>query len=137
MSSRWKNALNISRQLYLDDSSDEWTQKALAWVLIDLCKHYIADNNLNQAGTCYRELITIDFQGYEDDIIENQSLLICAPPKDMDLKGLHKIGAIFTSLVTVTVPDPVVLHPCKGGYLIIAAWGDEASDEIVVNNINN
>jgi len=65
-------ALNISRQLYLEDSSDEWIQKAFAWVLIDLCKYYIADKNLNQAGVCFKELNTIDFQGYEDEIIENQ-----------------------------------------------------------------
>ncbi|MCL1669885.1 hypothetical protein M2T82_17635 [Elizabethkingia ursingii] len=66
------NALNISRNLHLEDSSDEWIQKAFAWVLIDLCKYYIAERNLNQAGVCYNELITIDFQGYDDDIIENQ-----------------------------------------------------------------
>ena len=64
-------------------------------------------------------------------------LLICAPKKDMDLKGLSKIGSIFTSMTTVTVPDPVVLQPVKGGYLILAAWGEEASDEIVVNPIEN
>lgn len=68
---------------------------------------------------------------------DNQSMLICAPAKDMDLKGLKKIGAILMSTITVKVPDPVVLQPCKGGFLILAAWGDEASDEIVVNQINN
>ena len=46
--------------------------KAFAWVLIDLCKYYIADKNLNQAGICFKELYTIDLQGYEDEIIENQ-----------------------------------------------------------------
>ncbi len=66
------SALDISRELYIDDSSDEWVQKAFAWVLIDLCKYYIAERNLNQAGVCYKELISIVFQGYEDDIIENQ-----------------------------------------------------------------
>lgn len=66
------NALNISRQLYLEDSSDEWIQKAFAWVLIDLCKYYIADKNLNQAEVFFKELNTINFQGYEDDIIESQ-----------------------------------------------------------------
>lgn len=66
-----------------------------------------------------------------------QQMLICAPKKDMNLKGLEKVGAIFTSFVTVDVPDPVVLQPCNGGYLIVAAWGDEASDEIVVNPIHN
>jgi len=66
------NALNISRELYSVDSSDEWVQKAFAWVLIDLCKFYVAERNLNQAGICYNELNSIDFQGYEDDIIENK-----------------------------------------------------------------
>lgn len=66
------NALNISRRLYLEDSSDGWIQKAFAWILIDLCKYYIADKNLNQASVCFKELNTIEFQGYEDDIIEKQ-----------------------------------------------------------------
>src|SRR5690606_29771275 len=38
----------------------------------DLCKIYVAERNLNQAGICFNELNSIDFQGYEDDIIENQ-----------------------------------------------------------------
>ena len=71
------------------------------------------------------------------DLFENTKMQICAPKKDMDLKGLEKIGAIFQSFTSVTVPDPVVLKPCNGGYLIVAAWGDEASDEIVVNPIHN
>ncbi|WP_435254702.1 tetratricopeptide repeat protein [Tenacibaculum sp. A30] len=83
------SALNISRQLYLEDSSDEWTQKALAWVLIDLCKHYIAVNNLNQAGTYYRELNAIDFQGYEDEIIENQKKNL-RPKIDTNYSEIHK-----------------------------------------------
>lgn len=66
-----------------------------------------------------------------------KGLFICAPKKDMDLKGLQKLGAIFTSFTTVNVPDPVVLQPVRGGYLIVAAWGDEASDEIVVNQKMN
>ena len=52
--------------------------KAFAWVLIDLCKYYIADKNLNQ-GICFKELYTIDLQGYEDEIIENQKAFL---PKD-------------------------------------------------------
>lgn len=66
------NALSIGRNLYSEEPYNEWNQKAFAWVLIDLCKYYIADNNLNQAETCLGELNTIDFQGYEDDIIESQ-----------------------------------------------------------------
>lgn len=83
------NALNISRNLYLEDSSDEWNQKAFAWVLIDLCKHYIEDKNLNQAGICFQELNTIDFQGYEDEIIQNQ-IHFLRPKIDVNYSEIQK-----------------------------------------------
>lgn len=35
------------------------------------------------------------------------------------------------------IPDPVVLYPVREGYLIVTAWGDEASDPDVVNEVNN
>ncbi len=66
------SALSVARNLYSEEPYDEWIQKAFAWVLIDLCKFYVAERNLNQAGICFNELNSIDFQGYEDDIIENQ-----------------------------------------------------------------
>ena len=83
------NALGIARKLYSDEPYDDWIQKAFAWVLIDLCKHYITDNNLNQAGTCYRELSTIDFQGYEDEIIESQKNFL-RPKIDTNYSEVHK-----------------------------------------------
>lgn len=60
------------------------------------------------------------------------NLQICAPVKDMDLKGLELIEGY--KLTKKHIPDPVVLQPVKNGYLILTAWGDEASDELVVNN---
>lgn len=63
--------------------------------------------------------------------------LICAPAKDINLRGLSKVGAFFANYTTYTAPDPVVLQPVHGGYLILAAWGDEASDDIVVNQTMN
>ncbi len=61
-------------------------------------------------------------------------LQICAPVKDMDISGLElKDGYKLIK----HVPDPVVLQPVKGGYLILTAWGDEASDENVVNQKMN
>lgn len=62
-----------------------------------------------------------------------QSLQICAPLKDMDTTGMDLKGYRLQK----HIPDPVVLQPVRGGYLILAAWGDESSDELVVNNINN
>lgn len=60
-------------------------------------------------------------------------LQICAPAKDMNLDDMT-IEEGYK--VRQNIPDPVVLQPVKGGYLIITAWGDEASDPIVVNSIN-
>lgn len=71
-------------------------------------------------------------QSYRDN-----GLMICAPVKDMDMNGMTIEKGYRMREVPKEIPDPVVLHPVKGGYLILTAWGDEASDPIVVNNINN
>ena len=68
-------------------------------------------------------------------VIETNVLKICAPVKDMDISGLELEEGY--KLVKKHIPDPVVLQPVKGGYLILTAWGDEASDPIVVNEILN
>ncbi|MEJ8597290.1 hypothetical protein JSO62_01085 [Riemerella anatipestifer] len=105
------NALNISRQLYLEDSSDEWIKKAFAWILIDLCKYYIADRKLNQAEVCFKELNTIDFQGHEDDIIENQKNFLrpridtnyseVQKAEELSKNGKHQEAlAIFKNLIS-------------------------------------
>jgi len=36
-------ALGIARNLYSEEPYEEWNQKAFAWILIDLCKHYIME----------------------------------------------------------------------------------------------
>jgi hypothetical protein len=64
-------------------------------------------------------------------------MMICAPLKDMDVDGLKKVKSFFSRVTTREIPDPIVLQPVKDGFLIVAAWGDEASDPIVVNEINN
>lgn len=109
------DALNISRKLYTEDNSNEWIQKAFAWVLIDLCKYYIADKNLNQAGICFKELYTIDLQGYEDEIIENQKSFL-RPKIDTNYSEIQKAEelskngnnkealAIFKNLISDTIP---------------------------------
>jgi hypothetical protein len=70
------------------------------------------------------------------NIVETKRLLqICAPVKDMDVSGLELIEGY--KLEKKHIPDPIVLQPVNGGYLILTAWGDEASDPLVVNEINN
>lgn len=64
----------------------------------------------------------------------NTGLKICAPVKDMDVTG-YTVSKGYKLLKNI--PDPVVLQPIKGGYLILTAWGDEASDPLVVNQNSN
>jgi len=58
---------------------------------------------------------------------------ICAPLKEMDTMNM----LITDGYKLEHIPDPIVLQPVQHGYLILSAWGDEASDEIVVNEIFN
>lgn len=71
------------------------------------------------------------YQSYKTP--NSNDLLICAPEKDMDTKGKTKVGFKLFEVFKTEIPDPVVLKPVIGGYLILTAWGDEASDELVVN----
>jgi len=64
---------------------------------------------------------------------ETPSLKICAPLKDMEVKSNQQVKGYKI----MDIPDPVVLQPVRGGYLIVCAWGDESSDEIVVNQQMN
>lgn len=59
-------------------------------------------------------------------------LRICAPVKDMVVYSTDHV------VDRVIVPDPVVLYPIeKGCWLIVTAWGDEASDPLVINEKMN
>jgi hypothetical protein len=61
------------------------------------------------------------------------TLKICAPVKDFDTTRMR----VNEDKHLVHVPDPVVLCEVEHGYLIVTAWGDEASDPLVVNERNN
>lgn len=69
--------------------------------------------------------------------IDDKSLVICAPEKDFKFKKSNKIGNFISELYkptyAETFDDPVVCRRVKGGYIIGTAWGDEASDPIVLN----
>jgi hypothetical protein len=64
-------AFNLAQRLYSSDPHDEWIQRAFAYTLIDLCKYYIANKNINLACVYFNQLLSIDFLVY-DEIIENQ-----------------------------------------------------------------
>lgn len=69
---------------------------------------------------------------------KESKLEICAPIKDFNVKNMEVRDF---KLSKIEILDPVVLQPVnfKGTkhYLIVTAWGLEASDELVVNSINN
>lgn len=70
----------------------------------------------------------------------NVPLAICVPLKDMDMRNMKLEGVHMVK--DVPIPDPVVLMPKNHsngtvGYLILTAWGDEASDPMVVNQNKN
>lgn len=91
-------------------------------------------------GRFYWGISTNQFNGaYIEtwDRFSDQELSMCAPSKDFSLKGVKKFGSMFLQYTSHYVPDPVVLQPVKGGYLIVTAWGDESTDEIVVNQKMN
>jgi len=72
------------------------------------------------------------FQHMGDGRLTKQSLYICAPIKDMDMVGLTIERGY--KMKKIHIPDPVVLQPCRGGYVILTAWGDESQDPLVKNN---
>ena len=66
--------------------------------------------------------------------LQRKKFIIAAPEKDFNTEGMevkkHRLSVI-------PVPDPVVMQPVmyheKEYFLIVTAWGTEASDPIVVN----
>lgn len=53
-------------------------------------------------------------------------LQICAPETDFNMAHMAKHGHKL-------IPDPIVLQPVNGGYLIVSKWGLEGEDESLVN----
>jgi hypothetical protein len=96
-------------------------------------KHAFQANREDNFETFYADGI-IDGKYYDltsgfPGRLEKASMQICAPLKDMDTRGMRQVGHKLVR----EIPDPVVLQPVKHGYLIVTAWGDEASDPNVVN----
>jgi hypothetical protein len=66
---------------------------------------------------------------------KRDKLKIAAPLKDFDLNG--KITSHRKIVNAIPPDDPIVLQSVPGGYLILTAWGDEASDPLIVNEKMN
>lgn len=107
-------------------------------------KHYIYVEYYTDRTRIYRTLTIKEYLRYKDPNnpwynhqptgISNSSFVICAPAKDMNIDRTRQEIKDFK---IIDIPDPVVLKEIPGGYLIITAWGDESTDELVVNHTNN
>jgi hypothetical protein len=85
----------------------------------------------------YNAIMSISSRGWTDT--GKCPLEIAAPIKDFNTTNMELED--YKLKEKVQIPDPVVLQPIfyegKKHYLIVTAWGDEASDPLVVNEINN
>ena len=66
---RFEEAYQLALRLYQHNSDDEDINKAFSWVLIDLCKKFISEQNLSNAQTYFNQLSSIQFE-YEDEFVE-------------------------------------------------------------------
>jgi hypothetical protein len=102
-------------------------------------KGSIPDKNINEiAAFKIREEDAKSILVYNHDIREQLSfdqvpLTICAPLDDMILRWDEKVD----SRGFIVKEDPIVIKPTRYGGLILSMWGPEASDPLVVNEINN
>lgn len=67
----------------------------------------------------------------ESEYIGGTTLLIVATKDQLNMKNARVQGH---KLVDIVKEDPIVLQPVKNGYLIVSAWGIEASDKEVQNS---
>ncbi len=92
-----------------------------------------SDNGISFYGKDDRNIFGYMHLGFISKAEVSTSFQICAPLKDMETKGMDLKGYRLEK----HIPDPVILHAVRGGFIIITAWGDEASDELVVNQKMN
>lgn len=78
-------AYALAIKLYELNGSDVWVKKAYAWVLIDIIKRALDNNQNNNAVTLFQQLKSIDFDSFglfpgkkqeKDEIIESQINLL-------------------------------------------------------------
>jgi len=111
---------------------------------------YIEEMNYNRRAQrvtiiskdSYEKSIKEGCRSYFGDIDYKYSkapLEIAGPVKDFNLEGYELKD--FKISEKIEIPDPVVLQPViyksVKYYLIVTAWGTEASDELVLNQLNN
>lgn len=97
-----------------------------------LTQYYRQEN-----GKAYRESKLVSKDEFENQIpgfvyYEHTPFFkIMAPESQFYItSGMRKVGREI-------IDDPIVLLPVPEGYIVVTAWGDEASDPVIINEGNN
>lgn len=87
---RLEEAYQLALRLYKQDSDDD-INKAFSWVLIDLCKKFISEQNLSNAQTYFNQLSSIQFE-YEDEFVETikKQIYFLKPKIDTNYSEIQK-----------------------------------------------
>lgn len=68
------------------------------------------------------------FRVQSTDVRENwrgyRSFFVAAPYDQFDSREVRKVEGSYR----LSEPDPIVIQPVHGGYLVVTAWGDESKD---------
>ena len=70
----------------------------------------------------------------ETHLFEKDDFMICASVKDFDTRNMRIEDGYKLSQ---NIPDPIVLQPVNGGYLVVSKWGLEGDDSDLVNEKMN
>lgn len=68
-------------------------------------------------------------------MVQVSNLMIAAPIAEMDIRSNERVDE--NGRIQVVTQDPIVCLEVKGGYIVLAAWGEEGQDPKVFNAENN
>lgn len=91
---------------------------------------YVAVGPKDSTVSAYMECLEVQtryLRSKVDYTVEEIPFFICAPKSDMKIEG-YKTEGVFLKR---EIPDPIVLHYVKDGFLIVTKWGIEGDDPIV------
>lgn len=103
------------------------TEKELFEYLGRYSFYFDREYNTDYVTRSYREHLSVN----RDD-----KFFIAAPKDHFDLTGYEQNGK-FEFVKSIVKEDPIVFRKVRGGILVITKWGIEASDEALINPINN
>ena len=140
---------------YIGNIPDKNLHDIESFKISDADKAYLRDKGSWQSLISYEEMMRIRDQRQRSRMFDPAGLTsgsalfgdhtytqvapleIAAPPEDFNKDG----KVVEDHQLKNKVEDPIVLQPVfynnTKGYLIVTAWGDEAKDELVINQKNN